>query len=129
MKKKIILALLFFFISCSKKESVNIYKTNQYLNLNEKDKIIGESVWATSCFRCHMYGSNGANALDDKEYWDKTAEKGLEDLFKSVWEGKYGEEGAMPPKGLCPSCSEDQIEKSILYLFKITELNESADSL
>jgi len=129
VKKKFILALLFFFISCSKKESVNIYKTNQYLNLNEKDKIIGESVWATSCFRCHMYGSNGANALDDKEYWGKTAEKGLEDLFKSVWEGKYGEEGAMPPKGLCPSCSEDQIEKSILYLFKLTELNEPADSL
>ena len=129
MKKKITLALLFFFFSCGKKESVNIYKTNQYLNLNEKDKIIGESVWATSCFRCHMYGSNGASALDDKEYWDKTAEKSLEDLFKSVWEGKYGEKGAMPPKGLCPSCSEDQIEKSILYLFKLTELNESDDSL
>ena len=129
MKKKIILTFLVFFFSCSKKKSVNIYKTDQYLDFNENDRIIGESVWGTSCFRCHLYGSSGANALDDKRYWDLAAEKGLEDLFKSVWEGKYGEKGAMPPKGLCSSCSEDQIEKSILYLFKLTELDQSTDSL
>lgn len=129
MKTKFIVFLLVFCFSCNKKESSNVYLTNQYIDFNEEDEIIGESVWATSCFRCHMYGSNGAKALENIEYWEATADKGLEHLFKSVWEGKYGEYGAMPPKGLCPTCSEDQIEKSILYLFKLTKLEQSADSL
>lgn len=129
MKKNFIFIILIFVFNCNNKKPVNIYKSNQYADFDEKDKIIGESVWATSCSRCHMYGSNGAVTLENREYWDKSAEKGLDDLFVSVWKGKYGEKGAMPPKGLCPSCSEDQIEKSILYLFTLTEFIQAKDSL
>ena len=129
MKRPILLSVLFFIFSCDNKTSADVYKTTEYNNFNEKDRIIGESVWATSCFRCHLYGSNGAASLEDKEYWNITSGKELDELFNSVWKGKYGDKGAMPPKGLCSSCSEEQIKKSILYMFQLIETVQKPDSL
>ena len=129
MKGPILLSVLFFIFSCDNKTSTGVYKTTEYKKFNEKDRIIGESVWATSCFRCHLYGSNGAASLEDEEYWDIISEKELDELFNSVWKGKYGDKGAMPPKGLCNSCSEEQIKKSILYMFQLIETVQQPDSL
>ena len=129
MKKISAFMTILFFISCDTKSPVNIYNSSKYTSFSEQDRIIGESIWATSCFRCHMYGSNGGTILSDKKYWDKAAEKGFESLYQSVWEGKRGEEGAMPPKGLCSSCSEEQIEKSVLYLFQHIQQIQIQDSL
>ena len=55
--------------------------------------------------------------LDEKTYWDSAASKGIEELYKSVWEGKKGENGEMPAKGFCNLCSEDEIRKSVFYLY------------
>jgi len=129
MKGPILLSVLFFIFSCDNKTSASVYKTTEYNNFDEKDRIIGESVWATSCFRCHLYGSNGAASLEDEEYWDIISEKELDELFNSVWKGKYGDKGAMPPKGHCNSCSEEQIKKSILYMFQLIETVQQPDSL
>ena len=129
MKGPILLFVLFFIFNCEKKTSNDVYKTAEYKNFDEKDRIIGESVWATSCFRCHLYGSNGASSLEDEEYWSTISGKGLDELFNSVWEGKYGDQGAMPPRGLCNSCSEEQIKKSILYMFQLIETIQRPDSL
>ena len=103
------------------KTPVNIYDSDEYNNLTRKEIIVGESIWATACFRCHRYGINGATVLENKAYWDQTATKGLDELYKSVWEGKKGEIGAMPPKGFCNLCSEDEIKKSVLYIFHLAK--------
>lgn len=129
MKGPILLFVLFFIFSCENKTSTGVYETAEYKNFDEKDRRIGESVWATSCFRCHLYGSSGAASLEDEEYWELTSGKGLDELFNSVWKGKYGDKGAMPPKGLCNSCSEEQIKKSILYMFQLIETVQKPDSL
>ena len=106
--------------SCGEKTPpVNIFDSDEYKNLTRKEIIVGESIWATACFRCHRYGTNGAAVLGDKAYWDQTATKGLDELYKSVWEGKKGENGVMPPKGFCNLCSEDEIKKSVLYIFHL----------
>ena len=63
-----------------------------------------------------MYGTNGAVLLDEKAYWDSAASKGIDELYKSVWECKKGDNGEMPAKGFCNLCSEDEIRKSVLYL-------------
>ena len=103
-----------FIIGCEKKSpAVNIYDSKEYKSLTRKELIVGESIWATACFRCHMYGTNGAVLLDEKTYWDSAAAKGIEELYKSVWEGKKGENGEMPAKGICNLCSEDEIRKSV----------------
>ena len=83
MKGPILLSVLFFIFSCDNKTSTGVYKTTEYKKFNEKDRIIGESVWATSCFRCHLYGSNGASSLEDEEYWSTISGKGLDELFNS----------------------------------------------
>ena len=106
--------------SCGEKTPpVNIYESDEYKNLTRKEIIVGESIWATACFRCHRYGTNGATLLENKAYWDQAATKGLDELYKSVWEGKKGEIGTMPPKGFCNLCSEDEIKKSVLYIFHL----------
>ena len=84
--------ILVLIMGCSKKSpAVNIYDSEEYKSLDRKDLIVGESIWSTACFRCHMYGTNGAVLLDNKAYWDKAASKGIDELYKSVWEGKKGD--------------------------------------
>ena len=122
MSRFILSFILLILASCGEKTPpVNIFDSDEYKNLTRKEIIVGESIWATACFRCHRYGTNGATALENKAYWDQTAIKGLDELYKSVWEGKKGETGAMPPKGFCNLCSEDEIKKSVLYIFHLAK--------
>lgn len=115
-----ILISFFIFIGCEQK-AVNIYDSVEYKNFDSKDLIVGESIWATACFRCHMYGTNGAVVLETKNYWDKAANKGINKLYDSVWKGYEGEHGKMPAKGFCNLCDEEEIKKSVLYLFHLAK--------
>ena len=120
MSRFILSFILLILASCGEKTPpINIFDSDEYKNLTRKEIIVGESIWATTCFRCHRYGTNGAAVLENKAYWDQTATKGLDELYKSVWEGKKGENGVMPPKGFCNLCSEDEIKKSVLYIFHL----------
>ena len=122
-----ILIFLIAVYSCAKKEpAVNIYDSDEYQNLSRKEILSGESIWAIACFKCHMYGTNGAVVLEEKTYWDSVASKGVEKLFDSVWNGKDGEKGLMPPKGLCNLCSEAEIRESVLYIFHLARKVQSA---
>ena len=120
---------LVLIMGCSKKSpAVNIYDSEEYISLDRKDLIVGESIWSTACFRCHMYGTNGAVLLDDKAYWDKAASKGIDELYKSVWEGKKGENGQMPAKGFCNLCDEEEIRKSVFYMFHLAKKAQKAQA-
>ena len=109
------------YYSCAKKEVVNIYESEEYKTLDQKSLNSGEAIWAVACFRCHMYGTNGAVLLQEKEYWDAAASKGIDKLFESVWEGKEGEYGIMPAKGFCNMCSEEEIKNSVFYIFHLVK--------
>jgi len=117
----LLLFIVFCFYGCGKKQVVNIYESEEYKTLTQKDINSGEAIWAIACFRCHMYGTNGAVLLDEKAYWDEAASQGIDKLFESVWEGKQGENGAMPAKGFCNLCSEDEIRKSVFYIFHLAK--------
>jgi|TARA_B100001250_G_scaffold237697_1_gene204253 cytochrome c5 len=117
----LLLFIVFCFYGCEKKQVVNIYESEEYKTLTQKDINSGEAIWAIACFRCHMYGTNGAVLLDEKAYWDEAASQGIDKLFESVWEGKQGENGAMPAKGFCNLCSEDEIRKSVFYIFHLAK--------
>ena len=117
---------IFLIIGCSSKETMNLYDTEEYQSLTKKEIIVGESIWATSCFRCHRYGTNGAIVAENKKYWDSAAEKGIDVLFKSVWDGYKGENGVMPAKGFCNLCDEDEIRKSVLYMFHLAKKAQKA---
>tara|TARA_Y100000816_G_scaffold93469_1_gene64728 strand:- start:209 stop:637 length:429 start_codon:yes stop_codon:yes gene_type:complete len=123
----LLMFLMISYYSCEKKEVVNIYESEEYKTLTRKDLNGGEAIWAVACFRCHMFGTNGAVLLDEKEYWDATASKGIDELFESVWEGKQGEYGVMPAKGFCNLCSEDEIRKSVFYIFHLAKKVQAAN--
>ena len=75
------LFLALYLSGCSKKPNAeNIYESKEYKLLTRKELIVGESIWATSCFRCHRYGTNGAVVAENKKYWDNAAEKGIDEL-------------------------------------------------
>ena len=123
----LLICLMISYHGCAKKEVVNIYESEEYKTLTKKDLKGGEAIWAVACFRCHMYGTNGAVLLDEKEYWDATASKGIDELFESVWEGKQSEYGVMPAKGFCNLCSEDEIRKSVFYIFHLAKKVQAAN--
>ena len=121
------MCLMISYYSCAKKEVVNIYESEEYKTLDQKSLNSGEAIWAVACFRCHMYGTNGAVLLQEKEYWDAAASKGIDKLFESVWEGKEGEHGIMPAKGFCNLCSEEEIKNSVFYIFHLAKKVQAAN--
>ncbi len=73
----------------------------------------GKSLYDTKCSACHAIGVAGAPKFGDKTAWGaRVSAKGLDGLFTSAWNGI----NAMPPKGTCNDCSEDEIKAAIAYM-------------
>lgn len=69
--------------------------------------------YAASCGACHAVGAAGAPKTGDVEAWAaRMNEKGMEGLISSVRNGI----NAMPPGGLCNSCSDEEHEALINYM-------------
>ena len=73
----------------------------------------GKQTYERYCFTCHASGVAGAPALDDKEAWTPRLARGREALLKSVVQGMPP---GMPPKGLCNTCTEEELLESIDYI-------------
>lgn len=66
-----------------------------------------------SCNVCHATGAAGAPKVAAPEWADRQAAAGgIEGLLKSVQNGK----NAMPPKGLCYDCTDDEYKTMINHL-------------
>ena len=72
----------------------------------------GQKIYQSSCQACHVAGVAGAPKLGDKAAWAPRIAKGNDALFLSVKNGLK----AMPPKGTCMSCSEDELRAAMEYM-------------
>jgi cytochrome c5 len=72
----------------------------------------GEQVYQSNCMACHGTGAAGAPKMGDAAAWAPRIAKGMEALLKSATNGLK----AMPPKGLCMACSEDELKGAIQYM-------------
>ena len=72
----------------------------------------GEEVFNTACTACHSAGILGAPKAFDKAAWNARLEKGLEATLKNALSGI----NAMPPKGNCATCSDDEILNAIKFM-------------
>ena len=72
----------------------------------------GQKIYQTSCQACHAAGIAGAPKLGDKAAWAPRIAKGNDALLLSVTNGLK----AMPPKGTCMSCSEDELRAAVEYM-------------
>ena len=65
-----------------------------------------------SCNACHGTGAAGAPMLGDAEAWEARMEKGMEALMYNVINGV----GAMPARGICMTCSDDDLQAIVNYM-------------
>ncbi len=75
----------------------------------------GEQVYSTKCFTCHATGAAGAPKIGDAAAWaPRLAERKLEGLYTSAISGFK----AMPAKGLCMDCSDDEIKHAVDHILE-----------
>jgi len=71
-----------------------------------------ESTYQMSCFACHGTGAAGAPLLGDAGAWSERMAKGMDAVMLNVVNGV----NAMPPKGLCMTCSDDNLRTLVNYM-------------
>jgi cytochrome c5 len=67
-----------------------------------------------SCQLCHAQRGSGAPLVGDTAAWAPRAQRGEAALLASVMQGL----GTMPPRGLCPDCSNTDLQRLIVFLQK-----------
>ena len=72
----------------------------------------GQKIYQQSCQSCHASGVAGAPKLGDKDAWAPRIATGMDAMMASVMNGK----NAMPPKGACGSCSDDDLTAAAQYM-------------
>tara|TARA_B100000131_G_scaffold186109_1_gene179148 strand:+ start:2249 stop:2653 length:405 start_codon:yes stop_codon:yes gene_type:complete len=72
-----------------------------------------EENYNKSCATCHIAGVAGAPKLGDGPAWEPRVAKGMETLYNSVINGLPP---AMPAKGMCFSCSDDDLRDLVDYM-------------
>ncbi|MAY41909.1 MULTISPECIES: c-type cytochrome [unclassified Neptuniibacter] len=70
-----------------------------------------EEIYTSKCAGCHATGAAGAPKYGTPEWADRGA-KGMESLLASAISGV----GAMPPRGLCMDCSDEELQGAIQHM-------------
>lgn len=73
----------------------------------------GVEVYDTKCALCHASGVSGAPKFGTADWTDRNA-KGMESLLATAISGI----NAMPAKGLCGDCSDDELQAAIEHMIK-----------
>ncbi len=72
----------------------------------------GKAVYETKCFTCHAAGVAGAPKYGNSGEWAPRIAKGMDTLFTHAINGF----NAMPAKGLCMDCSDDEVKAAVTYM-------------
>jgi len=74
-----------------------------------------EDSYNKTCAICHAAGAAGAPKTGDEKVWkQRIEEKGMDTLVKNANKGI----NAMPPKGMCFDCSDEDFKALIEYMAK-----------
>ncbi len=74
----------------------------------------GEKIYNTYCVACHGTGAAGAPVKGDAAAWQPRLAQGSETLLKHAIQGV----NAMPAKGTCSDCSDEEIASAVAFLTK-----------
>lgn len=75
----------------------------------------GKEVYEGSCQGCHAVGAGNAPKFGDAAAWSDRIAQGKDTLYTNAIEG-LNNVGMMPAKGLCMSCSDDEIKAAVDYM-------------
>jgi cytochrome c5 len=75
----------------------------------------GKDIYSGACTACHSIGVLGAPKTQVAADWQpRLDDKG----FDTVWKNAITGIGAMPPKGTCGDCTDDEIKAAIEYMIE-----------
>lgn len=72
----------------------------------------GEDRYKSTCAVCHATGVGGAPKFRDATDWKPRMTVGMQEMLAIAIKGK----GAMPPKGTCMQCSDEELKMTIEYM-------------
>jgi len=81
----------------------------------EGDRNAGKKIFQEFCAACHAENPSiqvNAPRINDAQYWKALRKLGISALLKITIQGK----GAMPARGGCFECSDEQLEMTIEYI-------------
>jgi len=76
-----------------------------------------QATYQMFCFACHSSGLSGAPLPGDAEAWAPRMEKGRDEIIAIMNRGL----NAMPPKGLCRDCTDDQLWELSQYMVTLEQ--------
>jgi cytochrome c5 len=74
----------------------------------------GKFVFEGYCTACHSAGMMGAPKFGSADEWSPRAAKGVDTLYGHALNGF----NAMPAKGMCAGCSDDEIRSAVDYMLE-----------
>lgn len=77
----------------------------------------GSDVYDAACTACHSTGAAGAPKKGDTAAWSPRIEKGLDTLVSHAINGF----NAMPAKGGCSGCSDEEIESAVEHMVEASQ--------
>ena len=72
----------------------------------------GQQIYDQFCFACHATGVGEAPLFGSLEQWQPRIDQGMDQMLAISLTGI----GAMPPKGTCMACSDDEMRAAIQYM-------------
>lgn len=72
----------------------------------------GEDRYKSTCAVCHETGVGGAPKFRNEADWKPRMDVGIDGMLAIAIKGK----GAMPPKGTCMQCSDQELKMAIEYM-------------
>ncbi len=72
----------------------------------------GEDRYKSTCAVCHETGVGGAPKFRNAAEWKSRMAAGMDEMLAIAIKGK----GAMPPKGTCMQCSDEELKMAIQHM-------------
>jgi len=73
----------------------------------------GKGVYQRYCYPCHQAGIADAPRLGDRDAWAPRLDKPRDELVGNVTRGMPP---GMPPRGGCPSCTDEALAAAVEYM-------------
>lgn len=115
IKKLIVSAFIMSAVLFAAVTSADVDNSQQSLQIAQlTDGFNAETTYMASCFACHSTGAAGAPKVGDgnAEAWAPRMEKGMDAVVGNAINGL----NSMPPKGLCFTCTDDDLRALVEYM-------------
>ena len=113
--KKVMSKVGLFVLVASFATAISADNSQQQVQLAQlTDGFDAEATYMMSCFACHSTGAAGAPKVGDgnADAWAPRMEKGMEAVVANAINGL----NTMPPKGLCFTCTDEDLAAIVTYM-------------